>query len=241
MPRALRAHHDVRARAVRVVVRAIFSIYHRNVVVGARNIPVDGPFIIAANHLSFLDHVAISAYAARPVYFLGKAERLDRTGPLGRLSAAFFRAIHIVPVERDGGPGGVAALEQTATMLREGLGCGIHVEGTRSPDGRLYKARTGVAWLALETGAPVIPCGLVGTDRAQPPGARWIYPRPYEVHFGAPVPVADIAGQGSGDARARREVADRVTQYIQQLTGQEYVNSYAPRGKALAQGVGTRA
>jgi 1-acyl-sn-glycerol-3-phosphate acyltransferase len=213
-------------------VRVGFRLWNRNTVSGLHHVPAEGPFIIAANHLSFLDHIAIATYSPRPVYFLGKAERLRERTLTGRLRGMFFRFMHMIPVDRDGGARGRDALLQSELVLAQDVGFAIHVEGTRSPDGRLYKARTGVAWLAMKTGAPVIPCGLTATQVAQPPGARWIRPRPFTAQFGPALDLRDFEGQFD-HPRARREVASQVTRAIQQITGQEYVDRYASKGLSL--------
>lgn len=206
-------------------------VVFRPKVSGRGHIPGDGPFIIAANHLSFCDHIFIQLATRRPIYFIGKAERLTGKGFRGFVNRTFFTAIGIIPVVRDGGPGGVAALDTAHGVLERGDGFGIHPEGTRSPDGQVYKGRTGVGWLAMATAAPVIPCGLAGTERVQPAGKLMLRPRRFRMHFGAPMHFPDHAGL-HGSAKARREVTDAVMREVQRLSGLAYVPRYATSVKA---------
>ncbi|WP_425337751.1 lysophospholipid acyltransferase family protein [Streptomyces novaecaesareae] len=210
--------------------RALF----RPRITGIENIPESGPCIIAANHLSFSDHVFISLATKRPVCFIGKAERLTGTGLKGLVSKVFFSAVGIVPVERDGGPGGVAALEQARGVIEEGRVFGIHPEGTRSPDGRVYRGKTGVGWLAMATGAPVVPCGLSGTEKVQPLGS--LVPRPvrFDMHFGQPMLFPEHVGS-EGDPKLRRSVTDEIMRQIQELSGLEYVGRFASKDKVTAE------
>ncbi|MEU7550901.1 lysophospholipid acyltransferase family protein [Streptomyces sp. NPDC044571] len=219
--------------ALRTTLALLMRVAFRPHIEGAENVPATGPCIIAANHLSFSDHVFISLAVKRPVYFIGKAERLTGKGLKGRLTAAFFRAIGMVPVERDGGHGGVAALQLAEQVLGDGLIFGIHPEGTRSHDGRLYRGRTGVGYLALHTGAPVVACGLVGTEKVQPPGSLMLRPHRFTLRFGAPLDFSGLQGR-SGEARLRRQVTDEVMQAIAALSHQEYVDMYATKAKTLA-------
>ncbi|WP_308407670.1 lysophospholipid acyltransferase family protein [Streptomyces sp. RKAG337] len=200
---------------------------------GIENIPAAGPCIIAANHLSFSDHVFISLATHRPVCFIGKAERLTGKGLKGRVSALFFGAVGIVPVERDGGPGGVAALGQARGVVEDGRVFGIHPEGTRSPDGRVYRGRTGVGWLAMATGVPVVPCGLAGTDKVQPLGRLLPRLTRFDMHFGAPMLFPEHVGS-EGNPRLRRTVTDEVMQQVQKLSGLEYVDRFASKDKTTA-------
>ena len=131
-----------------------------------------GPVIFASNHLSFLDSIAIPIAAPRPVHFLAKAEYFDGKGFSGWCLAQFFTAIGAVAVQRGAGQAALDALDQQRRLLEEGSAVALYPEGTRSLDGRLYKGRTGVAFLALQTGAPVVPVGLIGTDGSCPSARR---------------------------------------------------------------------
>src|SRR5205823_3659963 len=128
--------------------------------------------IIAGNHLSFADHFVMPAIVPRRVTFLAKAEYFTGPGLKGRLTAAFFRGVGQIPIDRSGGRASQAALASGLAVLRKGRLLGIYPEGTRSHDGRLYKGRTGVAAMALKAGVPVVPCAMIGTFEAQPTGRR---------------------------------------------------------------------
>jgi 1-acyl-sn-glycerol-3-phosphate acyltransferase len=179
-----------------------------------------GPAIIAANHLSFCDSLFLPLVVPGHLVFIGKDDYFVRKGIKGRLMAAFFRGVGTIPVDRSGGTEAADALSTALRVLRAGRLFGIYPEGTRSPDGRLYRGRTGVARLAVESGAPVVPCALIGTDKVQPTGHR--LPRKImrvQVRFGEPLRFA-----AGADLRA---TTDEVLSAIQALSGQEYVDVYA--------------
>jgi len=219
---------EILRKALAGAVRAVF----RPRITGMENIPRNGPFILAANHLSFSDHIFLTILVPRPVYFVGKAERLGRTSLRGRLSGLFFQRIGMIPVRRDGGRGGIEALETSSALLGDGLGVGIHPEGTRSPDGRLYRGHTGAAWMSLTTGAPVLPCGLIGTERVQRPGGLLLRPVRFEMHIGRPLTPAAYAGREK-QSLSRRQYTDQIMAGIQALSGQELAPEFAVKGKAL--------
>ncbi|WP_030767192.1 lysophospholipid acyltransferase family protein [Streptomyces sp. NRRL F-2664] len=200
---------------------------------GVENVPDSGPFIIAANHLSFFDSIFVALLTPRRLYFIGKQGWLEMPGLKGRLQGLFFRAVGMVSVDGTSGSATMAGLETSLRILREGDGIGVHIEGTRSPDGRLYKGNTGTAWLALRSGAPVVPCGLTGTERVHPAGAKRLHVARFDVRFGAPMTFPEHAGRAD-DRRVRRSVTDRITQEISALTGQEYVDMYAATVKSRA-------
>jgi 1-acyl-sn-glycerol-3-phosphate acyltransferase len=186
-----------------------------------------GPAILAANHLSFSDSLFLPLMAPRKVVFIGKEEYFVGAGIKGRLMAAFFRGVGTIPVDRRGGSEAADALATALRVLRAGRLFGIYPEGTRSPDGRLYRGKTGVARLAMESGAPVIPCALIGTDEVQPTGHR--LPKKImrvQVRFGEPMYVPE-----GTDLRA---ATDRIMAAIQALSGQEYVDVYASSVKRPA-------
>jgi 1-acyl-sn-glycerol-3-phosphate acyltransferase len=211
--------------AVRLVLAPLARLVYRPVVEGRENVPRHGAVILAANHLSFIDSVVIPLVAPRPVAFLAKAEYFTGRGLGGRLRRAFFTAIDAVPVERGTHRSAQASLEAALEVLAAGRAFGIYPEGTRSRDGRLYRGRTGVAHLALASGAPVVPVALIGTDRIQPPGARLPRIRRVTVRFGTPLSFAPPAG-GVRPARARREATDEIMDAIHALSGQERVTDY---------------
>jgi 1-acyl-sn-glycerol-3-phosphate acyltransferase len=194
---------------------------------GRRNLPRRGPVILASNHLSFADHFFGPLPLPRKVVFLAKAEYFTRPGFMGLVSKAFFSGTGQIPIDRTGGEASERALKSGLRVLAEGKVLGIYPEGTRSRDGRLHKGRTGVARLALESRAPVVPCAMMGTFEFLPsgsfrPNAR-IRPG---VIFGEPLDFSRYFGQ-EGDRGALRAVTDEIIQAIQKLSGQEYVDSYA--------------
>ncbi|MEU8589275.1 lysophospholipid acyltransferase family protein [Streptomyces sp. NPDC048664] len=211
--------------AVRLLAAPLARLLYRPVIEGRENVPPDGPVILAANHLSFIDSVVIPLVAPRPVAFLAKDEYFRRRGLKGRLLRAAFTALGAVPVERGGHRAARQALETARQVLAQGKAFGIYPEGSRSRDGRLHRGRTGVAWLAFASGAPVVPVALLGTDRVQPVGARLPRPRRVTVRFGRPLRFApdDPAARG---ARARREATDEIMKAIQELSGQELSGAY---------------
>lgn len=218
--------------ALHAVVPPALRALWRPLIEGSENVPRTGPVILASNHQSFVDSVVIPVVAPRKVVFLAKAEYFTGTGVRGALSRAWFEGLGMVPVDRSDTRSAIDSLDIALDVLRRGEAFGLYPEGTRSRDGRLYRGRTGVAQLALVSGAPIVPVGLVGTDHLQPVGAR--LPRLFRgrgrvtVRFGAPVTVAgEYDGVTTG--RARREITDRVMTAIQELTGQELAASYNER------------
>lgn len=217
-------------RLLRYVVAFLFRMIWRPRISGLGHIPRTGPVIIASNHRSFIDSVVIPILVPRRVRFLAKAEYFEGPGLRGRGMALFFRVVDAVPVRRDGQrDSSMAALEAALDVLREGVAFGIYPEGTRSRDGRLYRGRTGVGWLALTSGAPVVPVALTGTDQIQPIGQRVPRIKPLRVSFGPPVDpapwIAAVAGSG-GAGRARREITDEVMARIAAMSPQERVDAY---------------
>ncbi len=198
---------------------------------GARNVPRRGPAIMASNHLSFADHFFGPLPLRRQVIFLAKAEYFTGRGIKGLISKAFFSALGQIPIDRGGGAASEHAIRAGLGVLAEGKLLGIYPEGTRSPDGRLYRGRTGVARLALEAQVPVIPCAMVGTFEFMPSGQ--IRPnfrvRP-GVRFGEPLDFSRFYGMAS-DHCVLRTVTDEVMHVIEKLSGQEYVDIYAQQAK----------
>jgi len=214
--------------AMHAVVPPVARAVWRPVVEGIENVPATGPVILASNHLSFVDSVVIPVVAPRKVVFLAKAEYFTAPGLKGRAARAWFTGLGMVPVSRDDTRAAIDSLETALQVLRRGDAFGLYPEGTRSRDGRLYRGRTGVAHLALTSGAPIVPVGLQGTDRLQPVGSRLPTLAKVVVRFGEPI---DPAGQYDGvpPGRARREVTDRVMDEIQKLSGQEAAGVYNER------------
>jgi len=212
---------------VRTGVRTLLRAGARPKTTGFEHVPETGGFIVASNHLSFLDSVIIQALLPRQVRFFAKADYWTQRGLKGAVMRKFFDSVGSIPVERGDQSASVNALNQLVDFIESGDGVGIYPEGTRSRDGRLYRGRTGVGWLALTTGAPVVPVGLVDTDKLQPPGKSIILPRKFEIRVGEPVHVEKL-GPKHG-LPIRRETTDRIMQEIAKLTGQERVNSYNKR------------
>ena len=192
---------------------------------GLRNVPAKGAVIIASNHLSFSDSVFMALVIPRKVTFLAKSEYFTSPGAKGLLKKLTLISLGQVPVDRSGGRRSEAALITGLKILAEGSCLGIYPEGTRSPDGRLYKGRTGIARLAIESGAPVIPLAMSNTDKIQPTGK--VIPNLHRVgmHFGEPM----YFDGDSSDLLYLRDVTDQIVAKIQEMSGQEYVEIYAPK------------
>jgi 1-acyl-sn-glycerol-3-phosphate acyltransferase len=212
---------------------ALRTIY-RPEITGVSGVPRKGPVILAANHISFVDEFFMPLSVRRQVFYFAKAEYFTTPGLRGRMMAAFFRGMGQVPVERADPRAAASVIDIGVEVLAEGRALGIFPEGTRSPDGRLYKFRTGVARLALRSGAPVVPVGLVGTRDVQPPGDhRWHRAGVrVAVHYGEPMHFGDRAAE-ERSSRVLREITDTVRQAVQELSGQEYVNAYAGSAREL--------
>ena len=204
----------------RLVLRPLFLLVFRPHVRGRENVPASGPFIIASNHLSFIDSMAIPLMSPRRVGYLAKAEYFTTPGFTGWLTKTLFTALGALPVERQTHRAAQEALDTAMTVLKAGGGFGVYPEGTRSKDGRLARGKTGVAWLALTADCPVVPVGITGTDRIQPIGARYWRPHRFSVTFGTPLTFPEHRGQ-AGKGKARREVTDQIMTAVAQLTGQE--------------------
>jgi 1-acyl-sn-glycerol-3-phosphate acyltransferase len=216
----------VQYRTSRLVAGPALRLLARPEVTGAENIPVSGPAIVASNHLSVIDSIFLPLMLTRPLVFAAKSEYFTGTRLRDRAVAAYLRATNQLPVDRAGARAAQDMLEAALGLLRSGELFGIYPEGTRSPDGRLYRGRTGIGWLALHSGAPVIPVAMIGTERILPPGHRLPRPGKIGIRIGEPLTFEALQGQGAG-ARQRRVVTDEVVQAIQKLSGQEYVPMYA--------------
>jgi 1-acyl-sn-glycerol-3-phosphate acyltransferase len=217
---------------VKAILGPFLTLVFRPWAEGTENVPREGPAIIASNHLSFSDHFFGPLPLPRRVTYLAKAEYFTGRGVKGLLSKAFFRGVGQIPVDRAGGQASERALRTGLRVLSEGRLLGIYPEGTRTPDGRLYRGKTGVARLALESGAPVIPCAMVGTFEFQPPGKLRprLTIRP-GVRFGKPLDFSRYVGLES-DRFVLRAVTDEIMYALMELSGQEYVDEDAQRAKA---------
>ncbi len=205
----------------------------RPVVEGLEHVPKRGPAIIASNHLSFSDSIFLPLVVRRRVTFVAKAEYFTGRGIKGWLVRMFFTGTGTIPVDRTGGRAAHAALRTQQRVLQAGQLAGIYPEGTRSPDGRLYRGKTGVARLALETGAPVVPLAMLNSDEIQPPGKLLPRIRRVRMRFGAPLDFSRYAGM-AGDRFVERAVTDEIMYRLMELSGREYVDVYAQKIKAAA-------
>jgi 1-acyl-sn-glycerol-3-phosphate acyltransferase len=212
---------------LRAFLTPFLMILFRPKVKGLRNVPGTGPVIIASNHLSFSDSIFMPLVVPRKVTFLAKSEYFTSPGPKGLLKKLTFIALGQVPVDRSGGRRSEAALITGLKVLAEGKCLGIYPEGTRSPDGRLYKGRTGIARLAIESGAPIIPVAMFNTEKIQPTGTVVPKVMRVEMIFGEPMYFEG----DSTDLLYLREVTDKIMATIQALSGQEYVDTYATKAK----------
>ncbi|HKX66581.1 MAG TPA: lysophospholipid acyltransferase family protein [Intrasporangium sp.] len=199
-------------------------LLYRPTIEGKENVPLDGGVILASNHLSFIDSIAIPLVSPRKVRFLAKEEYWTGDGVKGLLQKGFFTAVGMVPVNRQSPTAAQESLDKGLEVLKAGDAFGIYPEGTRSRDGSLYRGRTGVAWLALNAQVPVVPVGLIGTQDIQPVGARFPRLAKVTVRFGTPIGVEAYQGLPAG--RARRQLTDDVMDAIAALTGQQRVNAY---------------
>jgi len=205
---------------VKAVLGPVLAVVFRPWAVGVGNVPREGPAILAWNHMSFSDHFFGPLPLPRKVTFLAKSEYFTGRGPKGLLSRVFFSGVGQIPVDRSGGAASERALAAGLRVLSAGQLLGIYPEGTRTPDGRLYRGKTGVARLALESGAPVVPCAMVGPRLRVRPGVK----------FGEPLDFSRYAGL-EADRRVLRAVTDEIMYAVMSLSGQEYVDSYAQRAK----------
>lgn len=215
-------------QALHAVVPPVAKAIWRPTVTGLERVPPTGPVILASNHLSFIDSVVIPVVVPRKVVFLAKSDYFDGPGVKGAISRAWFSGLGMLPVDRDDAKAALASLDTALEVLGRGEAFGIYPEGTRSRDGRLYRGRTGVAQLALVSGAPVVPVGLTGTEKLQPVGSRLPRVVPVSVRFGEPIQAAGRF-DGVPPGRARRELTDEIMIAIQRLSGQEPAGVYNDR------------
>lgn len=222
-----------------VLLGPVLRLVFRPRIEGLAHVPESGAAIIAGNHLSFSDHFLMPAILKRRITFLAKAEYFTGPGLKGRLTAFFFRSAGQIPVDRSGKEAGQAAVREGLKVLDRGELLGIYPEGTRSHDGRLYKGKVGVAVMALKAGAPVVPCAMIGTFEAQPPGRKIPKLRPITIRFGEPLEFSRYAGMEDEKA-VLRAVTDEIMYAVLELSGQEYVDRYAAEVKAEAESAKTR-
>jgi 1-acyl-sn-glycerol-3-phosphate acyltransferase len=210
----------------RILAGPFLHLLWRPQITGLEHIPASGGAILASNHRSVLDTIFLPLMLTRPVTFAAKSEYFTGTRLPDRITGAYLRATKQLPVDRAGTRAAQDMLESALTLVRGGALFGIYPEGTRSPDGRLYRGRTGVGWLALSSGVPVIPVAMIGTEQVLPPGSKIPRLSRIEVRVGKPLTFDAYREQPAG-ARQRRAVTDEVMRSIQALSGQEYVPMYA--------------
>ncbi len=206
---------------LKAILTPVLRLFYRVRVEGSEHVPTRGPVILAANHRSFLDSIFLPLVIRRRVTFVAKAEYFDDPK-----TAWFFRAVGQIPIRREGGSAAEGALAAATDVLERGGVFGIYPEGTRTRDGYLHRGHTGVARLALATGAPIVPVGLVATDECQPTDKK--LPRVFRtvwIRFGTPLPLEHYAGR-EHDRLVLRQVADELMYEIRELSGYEYVDSY---------------
>ena len=216
-----------------VILGPWLRLIFRPQVEGRDNVPAEGPAIIASNHLSFSDSIFMPLMVRRKVTFVAKAEYFTGKGIKGFLTKMFFVGTGTIPVDRSGGRAAQAAIDTGLRILREGRLFGIYPEGTRSPDGRLYRGKTGVARLALDSGAPVIPVVMLNSDEIQPLGRRLPRIKRVRIRFGHPIDFSRYAGM-AGDRFIERAVTDEIMYELMELSGREYVDVYAQKVKTQA-------
>jgi 1-acyl-sn-glycerol-3-phosphate acyltransferase len=214
-----------------VLVGPVLRVGFHPWVEGLEHLPAEGPAILASNHLSFSDSIFLPLVAPRRITFMAKAEYFTTPGVRGRMTASVMRAAGQVPVDRSGGRGADDAIRTGIELLRSGELLGIYPEGTRSPDGKLYRGRTGVARMALEAQVPVIPVAMIDTDKVQPPGQVVPNLGRVGVVLGAPLEFSRYAGMET-DRLVLRAVTDEIMYAILALSGQEYEDVYATTAKA---------
>jgi 1-acyl-sn-glycerol-3-phosphate acyltransferase len=208
------------------VLGPLLRVLFRPWVRGLENIPTTGAAILASNHLSFSDSIFLPLQSRRPVVFLAKSEYFTGKGIKGALTRWFFKSTGQLPIDRSGGKASEASLNTGLGVLGTGQVLGIYPEGTRSPDGRLYRGRTGIARMALEAKVPVIPVAMIDTEKVQPIGKRLPRIRRIGIIVGQPLDFSRFDGM-EGDRIVLRAVTDEIMYELMKLSGQEYVDAYA--------------
>jgi 1-acyl-sn-glycerol-3-phosphate acyltransferase len=216
----------VQYRISRVLAGPFLYTLWRPEIIGSDHIPASGGAILASNHLSIVDSIFLPLMVDRPVTFAAKSEYFTGTRPIDRLTSAYLRATKQLSVDRAEARAGMTMLEAALGLLRQGALFGIYPEGTRSPDGRLYRGRPGIGWLALNSGLPVIPVAMSGTDRVLPPGHKVPRVAKIKIRIGEPLTFESVRTLPSA-SRQRRAITDEVMNAIQALSGQDYVAMYA--------------
>jgi len=215
-------------RLLRATLPSVVMPFFKVTVEGLEHVPATGPAVIAGNHLSFIDSFVLGLALPRPLYYLGKSDYWESARTRWLVAGA-----GVVPVYRDGGDRGEGSLRAGVQLLRRGDLLGIYPEGTRSPDGRLYRGKTGPVRMALEAGAPVVPFGIIGSDLAMPQDRRVIRRAPITLRFGRPIDLSRYHDRRT-DPLVLRSATDEIMYEIMLLSGQEYVDEYASHVKSGA-------
>jgi len=215
-------------RLLRATLPTVVMPYFRVTVEGLEHVPEHGAAVVAGNHLSFIDSFVLALTLPRPLFYLGKSDYWESARTRWLVAGA-----GVVPVYRDGGDRGEASLRAGVDLLRRGQLLGIYPEGTRSPDGRLYRGKTGPVRMALEAGVPIVPFGIIGSDRAMPQDRRVIRRAPITLRFGPPIDLSRYADRRT-DPLVLRSATDELMYEIMLLSGQEYVDEYASHVKSGA-------
>jgi 1-acyl-sn-glycerol-3-phosphate acyltransferase len=214
-----------------IILGPILKLIFRPYVIGLENVPPTGAVIFASNHLSFSDSIFLPLVVHRRITFLAKMDYFTGRGLKGRLTAGFFRGVGQLPVDRSGGSASEAALRTGLKVLGRGDCLGIYPEGTRSPDGKLYRGKTGVARMALEGNVPVLPVAMIDTEKIQPPGRKMpTFGIRVGIKIGAPLDFSRYEGM-EGDRFVLRSITDEIMYELMELSGQEYVDIYAQVAK----------
>lgn len=209
-----------------VLIGPLLYVVGRPTIEGAEHIPDKGGAILASNHLAVADSLFLPLMVRRRITFLAKREYFTTPGIKGKLLKFFYAGSGQVPIDRSSGAAAEAAMITGARILGEGKLLGLYPEGTRSPDGRLFKGKTGIARLALETGAPVIPVAMIGTEKVNPPGSKLWKPAKVRIRVGKPLDFSRFEGM-RGTRFVERAITDEVLYELMKLSGQEYVDIYA--------------
>jgi 1-acyl-sn-glycerol-3-phosphate acyltransferase len=215
-----------------ILLGPLLRVLYRPKVTGLEYVPAEGPVIMAINHNSFMDSIFLPLMVKRPMTFLAKDEYFITPGFKGFLMRTFFKGVGQVPIDRSGGNASEAALRTGVKVLAGGNILGIYPEGTRSPDGKLYRGHTGVARMALAGNAPVIPVALHGTRDVQPPNKRLPRVRKISINIGEPLDFSRYEGM-ENDRFVLRSMTDEIMYEIMQLSGQEYSDMYANKAMKL--------
>lgn len=221
-----------------IVLGPLIRLLFRPKIIGKHNIPKRGAAIIASNHQSFSDSIFLPLAVPRKITFLAKSEYFTGKGIKGFFTKLFFAGVGQVPIDRSGGRASEAAVSTAVGILKSGKLLGIYPEGTRSPDGRLYRGRTGIIRIALEAQVPIIPVGVQGTFDIQPPGTLIPKIKRVTITFGEPMYLEEFQGKEK-DLGALREATNQVMQRLQELGGQQYVDIYATKAKESLQNQAT--